>query len=306
MRAKDLVAFIKAREAHRIQRECGDDPKGYDLWNPIIAKYRFCNVVRADDRVTKFIFDWAERWDGNPDQWFVFVVARLFNNPEVLDQLTGCTVPFKPEAMRAILQARKAKKLKNFNAAYIVSTNGIAMDKVDYVINRVFTPLWGARKAMRPRLLTGGDKHSPNKGLMYESLDSWHSRLQGHQGLGSFMAAQIVADLKYFPPFFSRELGIPTSAFEDWWTFAASGPGSRRGLNRVFGLPADKGWNERQWRNSLAELIAAARPLLPASIGTRLTAQDWQNCLCEFDKYERARLGEQPPKQLYTPHEEKN
>lgn len=308
MRSKDLAKFIIAREAHRVMREQGEDPtawKNRKRADPIITKYRFCNVVRADDRVTKFIFDWAQAWDGHEHQWFAFVVARLFNRPDTLEDLAGAVVPFKPRLMRDVLLRRKGRGQKNFNAAYIVSTNGIAMDKVDYIIDRVLAPLWAARKAMRPRLLTSGDKHSPNKSLMYESLDSWHTRLQGAQGLGSFMAAQIVADLKYFPPFFSRELGIPTSAFEDWWTFAASGPGSRRGLNRIFGIPADKGWNERQWRNSLAELIAAARPLLPASIGSRLTAQDWQNCLCEFDKYERARLGEQPPKQLYTPHEEK-
>jgi hypothetical protein len=32
-----------------------------------------------------------------------------------------------------------------------------------------------------------------------------------------------------------------------------------------------------------------------------LHAQDIQNCLCEFDKYERVRLGEGTPKQLYKP-----
>lgn len=31
----------------------------------------------------------------------------------------------------------------------------------------------------------------------------------------------------------------------------------------------------------------------------KLCAQDIQNCLCEFDKYERVRLGEGAPKQRY-------
>jgi hypothetical protein len=34
-----------------------------------------------------------------------------------------------------------------------------------------------------------------------------------------------------------------------------------------------------------------------------LHAQDLQNCLCEFDKYERARLGQGVPKQIYTPNQ---
>jgi hypothetical protein len=33
--------------------------------------------------------------------------------------------------------------------------------------------------------------------------------------------------------------------------------------------------------------------------GKPMHAQDLQNCLCEFDKYERARLGEGTPKQIY-------
>jgi hypothetical protein len=45
--------------------------------------------------------------------------------------------------------------------------------------------------------------------------------------MGSFQSGQVLANLKY---------GQLKSA-ADWWTFAASGPGSRRGLNRVLGVP---------------------------------------------------------------------
>lgn len=304
MRVKELANFIKTREAHRLFRERSPKARNF-VMDPIIAKYRFCNMVRADDRVTKFIFQWAEKWDGNPDQWFAFVVARLFNQPDTLDDIAKFVLPFKAGPMRQRLHLRKAHKQKNFNAAYIVSTNGIAMDKVDYVIDRVLTPLWQARKAMRPKLLTSGNAKAKDQRLKYESWESWHQRLQGAQGLGSFMAAQVVADLKYMPPFYSRELGIPTGATDDWWTFAASGPGSRRGLNRVMGNLTDASWREAQWRSQLTALHNALRPLLPPGIGTRMAAQDVQNSLCEFDKYERARLGEGEPKQIYTPHEEK-
>lgn len=294
MRSKDLATFIKAREAARLG-------KGRD---PIIAKFRFCNVVRADDRVTKWIFQWAgEMWPGHVDLWFAFVVARLFNNPETLEGIQNYVIPFKASKMREILHRRRDMGYKNFNAAYIVSTNGLAMDKVDYVIDRVLGPLWQARKAMRPKLMTGGNINAKDKALRYETLDSYHAKLQTAQGLGSFMAAQVIADLKYFPPFFDEPLGIPTSAASDWWTFAASGPGSRRGLNWVMGHPAEQSWREAKWRETLSLLHRSLLPLLPAAIGTRLTAQDVQNCLCEFDKYERARTGVgAPPKQLYRPY----
>lgn len=304
MRTKELAKFIIMRDNARVAKEAGIKIKKQD---PIIAKYRFCNMIRADDRVSKFILSWGLRWQGHEDQWFAFVVARLFNLPATLEAIAPYVVPFQPEKMRMGLLGIKQGGGKIFNAAYIVSTNGISMDKVDYVIDVVLTPLWKARKAMRPKLLSAGDEHAGSrmKSTTYESWASWHSRLQAFRGLGSFMAAQVVADLKYFPPFYSRELGIPTSATEDWWTFAASGPGSRRGLNRVMGAPIDNSWREEQWRASLAMLHKAILPELPASIDTRLSAQDLQNCLCEFDKYERARLGEGTPKQIYTPREEK-
>ena len=106
------------------------------------------------------------------------------------------------------------------------------------------------------------------------------------------MAAQVVADIKYAAPL----LNAP-----DWWTFAASGPGSRRGLNRVLGRPVDAKWDEYRWRAELRRLHEEIAPELErAGIG-RLSAQDVQNCLCELDKYLRVKLGEGKPKQRFRP-----
>jgi hypothetical protein len=102
-------------------------------------------------------------------------------------------------------------------------------------------------------------------------------------GLGSFIAAQIIADLKYMPPL---------DKAKDWHTFASSGPGSRRGLNRVCGRAVNESWTEDKWRAALTALQEKIKPL-------EMHAQDLQNCLCEFDKYERVRLGEGEPKQIY-------
>lgn len=273
-----LAKFVEARERHRVAKEAGGNPARAD---PIISKYRFCNVRRNDDRVTK----WIHRhiltpWRDQPHLWFALVVARLFNNEPTLDELlapANCVLPFKPEAMRKILHARKAAGQKNFNAAYIVSTNGLAMDKVDYVIDRVLTPLWEARRKITRDMDVG-------------QLANCHLLLTEYQGLGSFMAAQVLADLKYASP----------DKWEDFHTFAASGPGSRRGLNRVLGRPVDAPWREADFRNVLGDL----RTMLNARLGMEpLTAQDVQNCLCEYDKYERVRTGQGEPKQLYKPKE---
>lgn len=287
MRTKELAAFIKAREFARETKEAvgsGEVARikrlGRQDVDPIIARYRFCNVRRNDDRVTKWIHtNWLHPHANDPYLWFAMVVARLFNLPFTLNAI-GYPVPFRPAAMRLKLHMMKAHGNNIFNAAYIVSTNGRAMDKVDYLFDYVLAPMWASRKEI-------------TKALEDVPLAVVWDILQQQNGLGSFMAAQVVADLKYAPPW----QGAP-----DWYTFAAPGPGSKRGLNRVMGNATDANWPGRSWQTTLDTLRKAILPLLPQYLGSHLHAQDLQNCLCEFDKYERVRLGEGRPKQFYKPY----
>lgn len=281
MRVNDLVRFIIERDAVRIAKEAGK-PRPWTK-DPILDKYRFCNVRREDDAVTKWLrANWYPQWDEepmdntevDPDIWFAAVVARLLNNPESLEAVENFILPWKPEKFRQMLHGRAACGAKNFNAAYIVSTNGVAMDKVDYIVTRVLGPLWANRKKLR---------------YDYETLDSYFDELVKYDGLGSFIAGQVIADLKFITPFYMAS---------DRDIFVVSGPGSRRGLNRVMKNPVNAPWREYEWRDTLLKLRDAVLPKLPVPIHA-LSAQDIQNCLCEFDKYERARLGEGTPKQIY-------
>jgi hypothetical protein len=278
VRVSDLAKFIAARERHRAWKEANRKtlPANAD---PIISQFRFCNVRRNDDRVTKWIFErYLGPWRKHEHLWFALVVARLFNNEPTLASIHPHVLDYKPLKMRKVLMGRAAEGHKNFNAAYIVSTNGRAMNKIDYVIDFILTPMWKQRKFIASRLNNVGQ------------LANVHLLLEEFQGLGSFMAAQIIADLKYADP--------------DWWedfhTFAASGPGSRRGLNRVMGQPVDAPWREAVFRATLLQLRDKVNARLKIE---PLTAHDIQNCLCEFDKYERFRLGEGTPKQKYHPVE---
>lgn len=274
MRVKDLAKFIAARETARQNKEAGE-PQPWTN-DTIIANYRFCNVRREDDAVTRWIAEnWRQPHRDSVDIWFAMVVARLFNEPGTLEAI-GYPVPWRSEATRTRLRSRaELQGERVFNPAYIVSTNGLKMDKIDYVIDIILDPLWEARKMFRP--------HAK------ETLDSYHFRLMQARGLGSFMAAQVVADLKFTDSLCNAA---------DWATWAASGPGSRRGLNRVLGRPPEQHWRETDWRNALTELRDALLPKLPLPL-QNLHAQDIQNCLCEFDKYERARTGQGRPKQTY-------
>lgn len=276
-----FVKFIRARERHRKVKEEPDF--GFSTHNPadpIISKFRFCNVRRNNDRVTKWIFvNYMDPWAANPDLWFALVVARLFNNEPTLEEIKPYVLPFKPAAMRRTLEERRDHGLKNFNAAYIVSTNGIAKDKILYLVEDVLPRMWANRKAVSKELANT------------DSLEVAHAVLCNQFGLASFMAAQVLADLKYADP----------RKWHDFHTFCASGPGSKRGLNRILGRELRDPWNEQEFRKTVVDL----RDMVNARLtwDPTITAQDIQNCLCEYDKYRRVELGTGEPKQLYKPKE---
>jgi hypothetical protein len=271
-----LLYWITERESIRRLRAEGAPPP----WSAdhIFQKYSFTNVRREDDRVTRWIAtNWREPHATDPDLWFAMAAARFTNWPDTMAEL-GFPVPCKREHFIATLQDRAARGEKVFNEAYNITNGGQSVPKAQHVAN-VLDKLWTARNTLRPR---------PD-----ERLAEWHGRLVQRDGLGSFMAAQIVADMKYVEPL---------RRANDWMTFAASGPGSKRGLNRVLGRPLQTSWDEHGWRVKLRELHEDIKPKLEGVGLGDLHAQDLQNCLCEFDKYLRAKLGEGHPKTRFTPH----
>lgn len=270
-----FFAFIQERHNISLKKARGE-PKPWTEDN-ILQSYRFCNTYRELDAVTIWIREnWREPYAEDPDLWFAMVVARLLNLPASMAAL-GYPVPWQRHRFLDVLKVRKQAGEKNFNAAYIVSTNGRPMAKELYLADEVLGPLWLARERLRPQ---PGD-----------SLNSFHMLLGQFQGLGSFMTAQVIADLKYV---------APLKGAMDWHSFAASGPGSRRGLNRVLGKAVDAPWREDDWRGALGRLRDAVEPMFAAAGMEMVHNQDLQNCLCEMDKMERVRLGQGRPKRLYN------
>lgn len=270
MRVSALAAFIDERQMILVRRTRGDPPPWTE--DPILREYRFCNVHREDDRVTKWIAEnWREPNQREPDLWFAMCVARLVNWPATLAWL-GYPVPWRPARFVRYMRGRLAAGDKVWGGAYIVSTNGNPMLKEEYIAERVLSPLWNNRRALRPR-----------KG---QTLEDFHERLMRYDGMGSFLAGQVVADLKYVDPLLQAD---------DWWSFAASGPGSRRGLNRVLERPVDEPWREDEWYDAIVDLTKDLIWEVSFEVGS-MHMQDLQNCLCEFDKYERVRLGQGKPR----------
>lgn len=274
MQVEALFAFMFERYLIYRKRQAGE-PKPWTA-DPILQRYKFTNVYREHDTVSKWIsVNWRGPNQDDPDLWFAMTVARLINWPDTLQEL-GYPSGWDESYFISTIERRQRRGEKTFGGAYIVSTNGNKMQKAPYLGMRVLTPLWEAREKLRP--------------TKKSTLDSTHAALMAFDGLGSFLAAQVVADLKYVKPLWDAP---------DWWTWAASGPGSRRGLNRVLGRPVNNPWREQDWRVKLLELHAAIDPYVRGAGMPDIHAQDLQNVLCESDKYQRTLLGEGRPRATY-------
>jgi hypothetical protein len=281
MDTNQLMHWIREREDIRLRRANGDPPPWTD--DPILREWSFCNVRREDDRTTRWISaNWRIPHADDPDLWFAMCAARFVNFPDTLAEL-GYPVPWEPQHFLAVLNGRKARRAKCFGPAYNISNGGSTAAKAEHLVQKVFAPLWGplTRRRLRPR-----DD---------DSLHSFYARLRDMPGLGSFMSAQVVADVKYVPPLRNSR---------DWLKFAAPGPGSERGLNRVLGRPVNTSWRDDDaWRSAFRQMRETIMPDLEHIGLGDLHAQDLQNCLCEFDKYERVRLDEGKPKRRFVPRD---
>jgi 5-hmdU DNA kinase, helical domain len=269
---KRLFAFMKERHAIYVRRNL-EQPAPWTN-DPILRDYRFCNVFRNLDRVTEWIHaNWCEPHKDDPDLWFAICVARLLNLPESLE-VVGYPVPWDTVKFSRKIQKHRAAGGKCFNAAYIVSTNGISSDKIVYIVHDVLTPLWRNRETLRP--------------TKEDTLMSWHLHLMMYNGMGNFIAAQVVADLKHFDKYL---LHAPDHA-----TFVAPGPGSIRGLSVIEGRKIKQA---DEFRLALARLDEKIAPMVKSAGMPPVDRQDLQNCLCEFSKYMRAVNTGQMPKQKY-------
>lgn len=267
------VYWISEREKIRKRKEAGKRPWTKD---PILKKYRFCNVCREDDRVTRWIkHNWRD-YIGVQHCWHAMIVARFLNWPPTLEWC-GRPDPWPKKGLLFSTRLRKAESngARIFTGAYIISTNGAAGSKVDHVI-KLFHRAYDELHPFTPNTL----------GRAFDKLTAVN-------GIGSFMAAQVIADLKYTPLLANAP---------DWMDFVAPGPGSQRGLNRLrgYGLPTQ--WSKKEFTLALKDLRTEASKLLP--IVKTLHLQDIQNTLCEYDKYERVLHGQGKPRSQYRPSTE--
>lgn len=275
---KEFARFIRERQAIHDRRAAGIPPP----WttNPILSKYRFCNVRREDDRVTCWIHDnWLRpHEDDLPSCIFAMAVARLVNWPESLEAIDW-PVPWSAVRFAKRMAERRASGAKIFTSAYMIHADAhFSGSKAAYLAEGVLTPIWKGRGQL----------------AAFGTLRGLHEALMKYRDMGSFMAAQIVADVKWTPTL---------RRAPDWVTFAAMGPGSERGMSWVeFGDSATR-YSSLNWRAALDELRRKLIPALPPELRD-LDNQNIQNCLCEFSGYCKVKYLGGRKKELFKPSKE--
>jgi hypothetical protein len=231
----------------------------------------FCNVHRETDKVTQWIRENYTLANMGPNYEFSICTARIFNRPETLARIFLSVKDANFHAMRDILTEMQQQKQQIWSGAYLITTHGRKMTKLDYCLEIL-------EKAYRLEL---GVKRITYGYGDYNTCRDWHHLIMHIEGFGDFLAAQVVADLK-------NTKGHPLQKAEDWWTFSAPGPGSLRGLAWFHGRSVSENSYQREIR-LVAQFLN----------NSSLCMQDLQNCLCEFDKYCRVLTGSGRSKRKY-------
>ena len=236
--------------------------------DPILKEYSFCNVYRELDRVTIWIREnWREPYADHPNLPFAMAMARQINWPDTLEEI-GFPEEWKPQHVKNIMQDRMARKEKVYTGAYML-TGTLGGTKVEQTVDKILTPLY---------------VNFPHE---YSSLENCWKSFLPYAGFSDFMSYEVVTDLRH-----TKWL----CKAPDIMVWANPGPGAMRGLNRIFGRPLDSKQKKPLFIQEMRDLLALLnnKPL-------PLEMRDIEHCLCEFDKYERVRLGQGKPRAKYKP-----
>lgn len=282
----DVLYWVWERENIRMMK-LSDEPR--EMWtsDPILSKYRFCNVRRRDDRMTQWIMNNLlddERLGGEDDMWFVASIARYVNWPPSLAALkVNGAIPedatkFDPDVFVSVMDDLKERGLKVWGSAFMLYPGReTGSSKSETVAYRFLLPL-------------ATDAANIRESLSENSVEAFVRELTKYWGWSTFMAGQVAADMTYYP----QELGEA----EDLYDWAPIGPGSSRGLNRLLGHSLNATWKQEDFNAELKKVWTEIQEQIELD---HFTLHDAQNCMCEMDKYWRALNNEGVPRIIYKP-----
>jgi len=273
-----LLYWIRERECIRLKKEAGEPKPWTD--DEILQSYRFCNVRRMDDKVSRWLYNnWYYPNLDHPNMLLACTLARQLNNPDSLAAI-GFPTRWNPSKVEGILLQRAEEGLKNYSAAYMItgrfgfgSSGRLRQTKPYQTVYTVCHPVYTAHIEIDS-----------------SSMQNTWSRLLSLPGFSPFIAGQVTADLRW---------GV-SGSWEDKKVWAPIGPGSRRGMNILLTREINYPLKQAKFERELVDMMSVCCDNLSPSIINRLEAIDYQNCLCEYSKYSKALHGMGNPKRLYS------
>lgn len=282
-----MLYWCRERERIRIAKESGKPPP----WttDPILQTYRFCNLRRRDDRVSRWLIDnvLARREEFSDWSFLQFTaLCRWVNWPNTIqilhDEGLWPSDTLDLESIGGLLNTLEGK----------VWTGA-------YMIRAPDGPYTSMGKGRFVSEIIIGEALESNKQYVLEAIETqsvantWSALTRGFCW-GSFMSGQVVADWTYCPVL--REA-------KDLYTWAPQGPGSVRGYNRMLSLPLKQGGPDMDtWCRQLQDWRGQILRVLGPDYND-VTLHDVQNVLCETDKWLRVSTGEGRPRSIYKSHE---
>lgn len=295
-RAQSFFDYLKEREEVRLRKEAGlsvcfTEKKWTD--DPILSSYKFTNVRRHHDRTSMKLREMFYNEHFDDDRRAILMncaLYRYFGTWEFAEAVGWQDYDsFDFEGIKELARERLENRERVFTGAYVVTNQGISAPKQEVVVD-IF--LQGLHKATPSILAEATTSQSWRKvaGLM--------KPLMGFGGTG-FMTKEVLLDTTYtgFWAFTQESEDGKFSHPGDWWEWTPIGPGALRGAARVLGddsakpIKNDKAFSVIIWLTGMQDLMV--------DFPFKLSPTDIQFGLCEFDKYERVRLGQGTPRSRY-------
>ena len=290
MNIKPLHDYMVARQEIAKLKNAGVPKPWTD--DPIFQNYRFCNVFREDDVVTKWIHDNIRvPYADHSMLWFMLAIARQINHPDTLSMLieVADTVDedwWIPEFMTENLIEYQNEGYKVYTGAYMIRGENnknapwVNWPKVRYTAEVVCGRLFEQRNDITPFLENCDSLQEAWKILNNDKY---------YIGWGPFLSYEWVTDLRH-----TRYLNQAA----DIMTWANAGPGAIRGLNRLNNRKLDKQVPAADTNQEMWECLNQLKTE-DYWQDYELEMRDIEHSLCELDKYERVRLGQGRPRQKY-------
>ncbi|HKU51030.1 MAG TPA: nucleotide kinase domain-containing protein [Nitrospira sp.] len=286
LRAEEFYEFMRKREQIRLNRLAGEPwPWTEDR---ILQEYSFTNVKREHDRTS--ILYREGLYEGHDDAPFEQVMinaatARFFGRAEFVCHYIGWQETFDVDFLLSRVQIAKKEGQSVWTNAYMITAGGQSLPKDQIVVRQYLAMLWAKMDVLYVAF---------KRAHAWQHLMDAMRRVDGFGGTG-FMSKEVLLDTMFthvWPSIGGRH--VPS----DWSTWCPAGPGARRGVARVMGTAYDERVPEKLALEVMLELYEKRFAMWPVE-WVSLDLHDIQFQLCEFDKYERARLGQGRPKKTY-------